>query len=83
VVDIEHQQDEHQRPEVGAKMTRYQKDINALISFAEREAIAKVKRLGKKNELRPGKDGNDFRWDFQSEYFHDAINRMAREQGLR
>ena len=64
-------------------MSKYQDDINALISFAEKEATNKVTALGKKNETRIGKGGQKFKWDFWSEYFHDAMNRMAVEQGLR
>ena len=64
-------------------MTDYEKSINALIPAAEKEARMKVTILGKETEERPGVDDKPFNWDFWTEYFHAAMNRMAIEAGLR
>jgi hypothetical protein len=61
-------------------MTEYEKDIKALIPLACKEA--QERSWGMKNVLRPGKDG-DFKWDFWTEYYHEAMNRLAAEHGVR
>ncbi len=64
-------------------MDEHEKRINSLIPVAEKEAIMNVKLLGKESEMRPGVDGKPFNWDFWTEFYHAAMNRMAIEAGLR
>lgn len=67
-------------------MSDYENSINALIPAAKKEATQKVAALGKKSEERTfgsGKTKETFTWDFWTEYFHSAMNRMAIEAGLR
>jgi hypothetical protein len=64
-------------------MTDYEKSIDALIPAAEKEATKKVAILGKETEVRPGVDEKSFNWDFWTEFFHAAMNRMAIKAGLR
>jgi hypothetical protein len=61
----------------------YQKSINALIPLAEKEANKRVSELGRKTEERIGVGNQIFNWDFFTEYFHEAMNRMAKEAGIR
>lgn len=74
------------------KDPQYEKQINALIPAAELEAKKRVRELGKFFEMREsrvpsalGKQVRDrlFKWSFEAEFFHAAMNRMAAEQGLR
>lgn len=64
-------------------LTDYEKSINALIPAAEKEATRKVAIWEEKNEPRIGADGKNFNWDFWTEFFHRAMNRMAIKAGLR
>jgi hypothetical protein len=57
--------------------------INALIPKADAEARRKVLRTGRVNEKRVGVDGISCSWDFFTEYFHEAMNRMTAQEGLR
>lgn len=59
------------------------KAIDALIPAATIEAHKKVRKLGKYSETRPGIDDTTRSHDFQTMYYHRAMNRMAREAGLR
>ena len=64
-------------------MKKYRDKIDALVPFAEAEAQKRVKEYGKEVEERIGKDGKPFNWDFFTQFFHEEINRMCREKGLR
>jgi hypothetical protein len=64
-------------------LTKYEQDINSLIPIAEKEAKAKAKEFGKLNELKPGVDGRTYFHCFFSEFFHQAMNRLAFESGFR
>ena len=56
----------------------YEKEINALIPMAEKEARAKVNYIGVRSEPRDG-----YNHCFFTEYFHRAMIRLAIENGLR
>jgi hypothetical protein len=60
----------------------YINERNALIPAAEKEAREKVKALGRQWEMRPGSGGSAYRHSFLNEFFHKAMNRLARESGL-
>jgi len=64
-------------------MKKYRDKIDALVPFAEAEALKRVKEFGKKTEERIGKDGKPFKWDYFTQFFHEEMNRMCREKGLR
>jgi hypothetical protein len=57
--------------------------INELILIAEKEAKAKVASLGKAFEIRPGKDKKPWKYDFFTQFFHEAMDRMTIEAGIR
>lgn len=66
----------------------YRHKINKLIPKALRAAKARVAELEHEFELRPGSDkggndGADYKHYFESEFFHQEMNQMAREAGLR
>ena len=71
----------------GTKLQKYsverESEINSLIPEAEKEASCKVLKLKNKTEYRIGSDGKKFKWNFWSEFFHAAMNRMAIERGFR
>ncbi|MBC2712878.1 MAG: hypothetical protein HGJ94_18370 [Desulfosarcina sp.] len=58
------------------------KQIDALIPAALLEAKVKAKEHGKSCEIRHCKTGK-YNHVFFTEYFHQAMNRMASEAGLR
>lgn len=63
---------------------RYEKQINKLIPAAVKDANESVRGIGKQSEMRTSVDGRWLRVHcFFTEYFHKAMNRMAREAGLR
>ena len=64
-------------------MSDYVRSIDNLIPIAKKEATRKVAILGKETEIRSGADGKSFNWDFWTEFFHAAMNRMAIEKGFR
>ena len=64
-------------------MKKYRDKIDALVPFAEAEALKRVKEFGKKTEERIGIDGKPFKWDYFTQFFHEEMNRMCREKGLR
>ena len=57
--------------------------INELIPLAEREANRIIELTGQKTEIRLGVDGMPFVWNYFSEHFHKAMNRMAIKAGVR
>lgn len=56
--------------------------INRLIPLARKEAKRKVRENGREYELREHK-GEPYHHDFWTEYFHEAMDRLTKEQGLR
>ena len=64
-------------------MKKYKDKVDALVDFAEKAAQERVKKLGKETEERIGKDGKPFNWDFFTEFFHEEMDRMCKEMGLR
>ena len=64
-------------------MKTYRDKIDALVPFAERAALKRVKEYGKEVEERIGKDGKPFNWNFFTEFFHEEMDRMCREKELR
>lgn len=59
------------------------KKINALIPLAEKEARQKLKTKQNKTESRIGAYGKLYDHYFYSEFFHNAMNRLAIKAGLR
>lgn len=64
--------------------TNYEKQIDKLIPMAMRSADKRLRRSGKSpNERREGVDGSKFNWYRWNEYYHQAMNDLAHEAGLR
>ena len=69
----------------------YEQKINALIPAAELEAKKMVRKLGMEYEIRSrpvvSKSGHTVyerhKWSFETEFYFAAMDRMAREAGLR
>ena len=66
----------------------YEAQINALIPLAESMADARIKGMRKTHEKRSGKyregnNGTEYIHCFWSQYFHEAMNKLAQERGLR
>ena len=60
------------------------KKIDRLINPALSEAGRKVKELGKTEEIRMNETrGARYTHCFRTQFFHRAMNRMAKEKGLR
>lgn len=57
--------------------------INSLIPRAEKMARKKVDRTGKGYESRIGVDGREYRHCFWSQYFHEAMNKLTKQHGVR
>ena len=57
--------------------------INSLIPIAEIEADRKIKRLKSPFRSMKGKDESVFNYSYWTQYFHQAMNRMTKEEGLR
>ena len=64
-------------------MKKYRDKIDALVPFAEAEALKRVKEYGRKTEERVGVDGKLFKWDFFTEFFHEEINKLCKAERLR
>ena len=64
-------------------MKKYRDKIDALVPFAEAEALKRVKEFGKKTEERIGVSGKPYKWDFLTQFFHEEMDRMCREKELR
>lgn len=64
-------------------LTQYERDVEFFIPYAEIEAIKKVEALGVDGEQRCGVDGRTYNHCFKSEFFHQAMNRMTKEAGIR
>lgn len=59
----------------------YNRAINKLIPLAVKEANALFPdKLV--HEMRPGKDGEPFKWYFWTEAYHNAMRRLGRERGI-
>ena len=63
-------------------LSDYEKSINALIQAAAAQADRMI-AAGRKTETRRGVNGEKFTWCFWSEFYHLAMNQMARDAGLR
>ncbi len=61
----------------------YEAAIDALIPKAEKIAKQRAEEIGKEWDLRIGIDGKKFRWNYQSQFFAEEMNRLAAEKGLR
>lgn len=61
----------------------HKEKINALIPIAEKKANEMVEILGVEGRQSVGVDGRLFQWDYFTEHFHLAMDRLAREKGLR
>jgi len=61
----------------------YERSINLLIPMAMREAFLRKDALGKKFERRQGADHRKYNHCFITQFFHEAMNRLAIEAGLR
>lgn len=61
----------------------YELRINSLIPLAEKEAKEKVEKLGVKTKSVAGKNGEIFEYDYWTEFFHEAMNRLSIEAKLR
>ena len=57
--------------------------IDHFIPFAEAEADKIMENNPNKSEQRVGADGEMYSYDFWTQHFHKAMNRMTREKGLR
>ena len=64
-------------------MKKYRDKVDALVPFAERAALKRVKEFGKKTEERIGKDGKLFKWCFFTQFFHEEMNKLCKEKGIR
>ena len=64
-------------------ITDHERSIEDLMPQAEKEAKAKVSKLGKSSEVRPGVDGRTYNHCFFTEFFHLAMTRLAIERGIR
>lgn len=64
-------------------MNDYKEKINALIPIAEREANLKLEGVPKKSEYRVGICGSKYQHCLWTEFFHKAMNRLAKEAGYR
>lgn len=64
-------------------MSLYTTAIDRLIPGASREATVRVRELPSRYETRIGVDGEPVQHDFWTEYFHEAMNRRAKEHELR
>ena len=62
--------------------TTHEKLINDQIPRAEKEATEKAEKLPE-YEVRKGVDGKKMNWHFWTEYYHQAMNRMAKQRRLR
>lgn len=63
-------------------MTHIEK-IDALIPEAEKIAIRRVREFGKAWNWRIGAEGNKFRWDYWTQFFHEAMNELCKRERLR
>ena len=61
----------------------YNAAINALIPEAEKIARQRVREIGKAWNPRKGRDGNLYRMDYWTREFHNAMNELASDRGLR
>ena len=61
----------------------YEERIDSLIPLADKEALEIVNRIGQKSVFVKGVDQQNYAWDHYTFFFHQAMNRMARERGWR
>jgi hypothetical protein len=57
--------------------------IDSLIPQAILEAEEIVKQIGAEYVTVKGVDGTPYRWDWFSFWFHQTMNRLCRQRGLR
>ena len=65
------------------RLTTHEGLINALIPRAEQEATTKAANMPEQYETRTGAEGKPMNWHFWTEYYHQAMNRMAKQRRLR
>ena len=64
--------------------TKYEQEINKLIPLAERIAEERMKERGTSEvRHRVGANGSRFIYSYKTFYFHQAMNELAYEKGLR
>lgn len=64
----------------------YERAINRLIGLAEKNTKARLKNYPQNIELREDLlrgEARDKKWYFETEIFHEEMNRLTRESGLR
>jgi len=61
----------------------HEEKIDSLIPLADAEALEIVNRIGEKSVLVKGVDKQNYAWDHHTFFFHQAMNRMARERNWR
>jgi len=61
----------------------HEEKIDSLISLADAEALEIVNRMGEKSVFVKGVDKQNYAWDHHTFFFHQAMNRLCREKGLR
>lgn len=61
----------------------YEQQINALIPEASKLADVRTKALPYKTEWRTGLGSILYNWDYWTQFFHEEMNKLAREAGLR
>ena len=61
----------------------YEERIDSLIPLADKEALEIVNRIGQKSVFVKGMDQQNYAWDHYTFFFHQAMNRLCREKGLR
>jgi len=61
----------------------YSEKIDDLIPEANKIALAQEKKHGKTYKTAMGVDGRPMKWHYYTQYFHEAMNKMAFERGIR
>ena len=64
-------------------VTDYERNIEDLIPQAEKEAMLRVVNTGIVSVARPGIDGRTYNHCFFTQFFHEAMTRLAIEKGIR
>ncbi len=63
--------------------TDYESAINRLIGLAEKNTKVRLKKYPRETEQRKTLAGLPWAWSFWTEIFHEEMNRLTRESGLR
>ena len=61
----------------------YEEKIDSLIPLADAEALKIVNRIGEKTVIVKGVDNQNYAWDHYTFFFHQIMNKLARERGWR